>query len=69
MVNRLQTKRSEKTRKLISESLKERFKKQGGHLSDEVKRKIAEKQKLNWRLKKQEENENNELNSDQNEIQ
>lgn len=67
MINRLQTKRSEKTRKLISESLKERFKKQGGHLSDEVKRKISEKQKLNWKLKKEEEN--NELNSDQNERQ
>ena len=67
MVNRLQTKRSEKTRKLISESLKERFKKQGGHLSDETRRKIAEKQKFNWQLKKMEVN--NELNSDQNERQ
>ena len=65
MVNRLQTKRSEKTRKLISESLKERFKKQGGHLSDEVRRKIAEKQRLNWLLKKKEVND--ELNSNQNE--
>ena len=63
MVNRLQTKRKPETIQKIKEALKKRHREQGG-VSAETKKKISQKMKLNWLLKKKEE-ENNKLNTEQ----
>ena len=62
--NNLQVVRPQHVKDKISHTLKEKFK---NGRSEEFKRKVSEKQKLNWQLKKREVN--NELNSDQNERQ
>ena len=78
MVNRLQTKRSDETIKKIKESLRKKYKEQGG-MSPSVKDKISKQMLKNWQLKREEEakikvetknqEENNELNTDQDERQ
>ena len=53
MVNKLQIKRSQKTKNKIKETLLKKYQEQGG-MKESVKRKISEKMKRNWELKRQE---------------
>lgn len=64
MVNRLETKRRPETIAKIKEALKKRHREQG--VSEETRRKISDKMKRNWQLKKLEEF-NNELKIGENE--
>ena len=77
-VNKLQTKRSDETIKKIKESLRKKYKEQGG-MKPSTRDKISKKMLHNWELKRQEEarvkvetknhEENNELKTDQDERQ
>lgn len=59
--NNLQVVRPQHVKDKISESMKERYK---HGKSDEFKRKVSEKQKLNWMLRKQEfQNQNKDINT------
>ena len=64
MVNRLETTRRPETIEKIKEALKKRY--MSNPVKDETRRKISEKMKMNWKLKKLEEL-NNELKSGENE--
>lgn len=62
MINKLQVERPSDVKKKISKSLKEKYK---NGRSDEFKRKVSEKQKLNWQRKKKEIlSQNNDRNTD-----
>lgn len=63
MVNKLQVSRDPETKMKIQNSLRKKYQEQGG-MKEETKRKISEKMKRNWLLKKKEE-ENNKLNGEQ----
>ena len=54
MINQLQLSRPEEVKQRISLSLKESNRKKGG-MSELTKRKISDKMKSNWHLKKMEE--------------
>lgn len=60
MVNKLQTKRSPETINKIKDTLRKRYKEQGG-MKQTVKDKISMQMKRNWQLKKEEETQNNQL--------
>lgn len=60
MVNKLQTQRSPETIKKIKDTLRKRYKEQGG-MKQAIKDKISQKMRRNWEMKRQEEAKNNQL--------